>query len=439
MIEDTPQLLQDNVKKALALLTNPDYKDLFGRIDDDYLYWDKVKYLAPEGVDPVLMWHAIKLKRNINLVNISFGDLHFHFTITSKMQQLLHEFDMNFGGTLSSSNIIPEKDHDVYLVSSIMEEAIASSQMEGASTTRKVAKDMLRKQIAPINKSQQMIYNNYRTINYLVEHEQDTFSIDSLLYIHRLMSKNTLDDSSDEGALRKDNKVCVMNSITGEIVHTPPSSDQLEGLLKELCNFANEESPTLFIHPIIKGIIIHFMLAYFHPFVDGNGRTSRSLVYWYLLKKGYWLTEFLSISRVIYKSKPKYERAFIYTEKDGLDLSYFINYNLKAMAQAYEDLKVYLTKKLQEREEFYKYRGYADINERQSQIIRLISNTPNVMLTAKEISTRFQISVKTARTDLQGLVNKQLMMETSINKRMVGYVKSENFDAVLATLHKSKL
>ena len=41
-----------------------------------------------------------------------------------------------------------------------------------------------------------------------------------------------------------------------------------------------------FIHPIIKGIIIHFMLAYFHPFVDGNERTARSLFYWYMLKKG---------------------------------------------------------------------------------------------------------------------------------------------------------
>ena len=125
-----------------------------------------------------------------------------------------------------------------------------------------------------------------------------------------------------------------MNSMTGEVAHTPPDFSELENLLEGLCKFANTDDSDPFVHPIIKGIIIHFMLAYFHPFVDGNGRTSRSLVYWYLLKKGYWLTEYLSISRVIYRSKSKYEKSFLYTENDDLDLSYFISYNLITMKKA---------------------------------------------------------------------------------------------------------
>ena len=59
------------------------------------------------------------------------------------------------------------------------------------------------------------------------------------------------------------------------------------------------------------------MLAFIHPFVDGNGRTARSLVYWYMMKKGYWLTEYLSISRIIYRNKAQYEKAFLYTEADA--------------------------------------------------------------------------------------------------------------------------
>lgn len=111
--------------------------------------------MVPSGILPEVLWQAVKFKRRLNVINLKFGKLQFHFTITSKMQQLLHEFDMNFGGSLGAGGIIPEKDHKVYLLSSIMEEAIASSQMEGASTTRKVAKEMLRKQAKPINKSQQ--------------------------------------------------------------------------------------------------------------------------------------------------------------------------------------------------------------------------------------------------------------------------------------------
>ncbi len=434
MIESAPQLSNSNTQAAVKLLIDPNNKDLFTKIDDGYLYWDKIKYMTPSGVKPEVLWHAVKLRRSVNIVNIKFGKFLFHFTITGKMQALLHEFDMNFGGNLGTKSIIPAKDSNLYLISSIMEEAIASSQMEGASTTRKVAKEMLRKQSKPVNKSQQMILNNYSTIRYLVDHKDEAFSVEALKNIHRFISSKTLDDPDDEGRIRTDNNIYVMNDLTGEIAHTPPNVSDLNGLLAGLCDFANTDNKDLFVHPIVKGIIIHFMLAYFHPFVDGNGRTSRSLVYWYLLKKGYWLTEYLSISRVIYKSKAQYEKSFLYTENDGLDLSYFINYNLVAMKKAYEDLKVYLQKKIKEQEDFYTFRGFSNINERQAQIIKILKDKPTSFFTAKELTTRFNISPKTARTDLQHLVALRLMKESPVNKRKIGYIRSEEFDSVLEEL-----
>ena len=434
MIESAPQLINTNTQSAVKFLVDPKNKDLFTQIDDGYLYWDKIKYMTPPGVKPEVLWHAVKLRRSVNVVNIKFGKYLFHFTVTGKMQALLHEFDMIFGGNLGTKSIIPAKDSNLYLISSIMEEAIASSQMEGASTTRKVAKEMLRKQSKPINKSQQMILNNYSTIRYLVDHKDEVFSIEALKSIHRSISSKTLDDPNDEGRIRTDNNIYVMNDVTGEIAHTPPDASDLNGLLAGLCDFANTDNNDPFVHPIVKGIIIHFMLAYFHPFVDGNGRTSRSLVYWYLLKKGYWLTEYLSISRVIYKSKAQYEKSFLYTENDGLDLSYFINYNLVAMKKAYEDLKAYLQKKIKEQEDFYTFSGFSSINERQAKIIMILKDKPTSFFTAKELTTRFNISPKTARTDLQHLVALGLMKESPINKRKIGYIRSDEFNSVLNDL-----
>lgn len=434
MIESAPSLLKANEQAALRLLTTPQYKDLFTKIDNDYLYWDKVKYLVPEDVKPEALWHAIKLRRSMNRVQIAFGKHVFYFTITGHMSALLHEFDMNFGGKLGSDSIIPDKDSTQYLISSIMEEAIASSQMEGASTTRKVAKEMLRKQSKPINKSQQMILNNYNTIHYLVEHKNDAFSVEALKEIHRSIAIKTLDDAADEGQFRKDNSIYVMDSITGEIAHTPPDVSELDDLLVALCDFANASTSDPFVHPIVKGIIIHFMLAYFHPFVDGNGRTARSLVYWYLLKNGYWMTEYLSISRVIHKSKSKYEKVFLYAEHDELDLSYFINYNLETMKKAYEDLKAYLQKKIKEQQDFYTFRGFSNINERQAQIIKILTEKPTSFFTAKELATRFNITSKTARTDLQHLAKLGLMKESPVNNRTIGYVRSESFENRLKEL-----
>ena len=434
MIESIPHVHKATEQQAIRLLIDPSNKELFAKIDDGYLYWDKIKYMAPTGVGAEVLWQAVKIRRSMNVIQITFGKYTFHFTVTGKMQALLHEFDMNFGGNMGSKSIIPEKDRTQYLISSIMEEAIASSQMEGASTTRKVAKDMLRKQTKPINKSQQMILNNYNTIRYLVDNKDLAFSVDVLKDIHRSIANKTLDNSEYEGKFRTDNSIYVMDNITGEIAHTPPDVAEIEGLLNGVCDFANESTSDPFIHPIIKGIIIHFMLAFIHPFVDGNGRTSRSLVYWYLLKNGYWMTEYLSISRVIYKSKAQYEKAFLYTESDGFDLSYFINYNLVALKKAYEDLKVYLQNKIKEQQDFYTFRGFSNINERQAQLIRILKEKPTSFFTAKELTTRFNVTPKTARADLQHLVELKLMVESPVNRRTIGYIKSDIFDERLKEL-----
>lgn len=417
--------------KAIELINDPNLQDTFKKIDEDYAYWDKVKYIVPKGYDCSLVWQAVKIRRTMNYKSVMFGNYKFNFYITEKMQSLLHVFDMNFGGSLGTLSPIPEKNHGYYLVNSIMEEAIASSQMEGASTTRRVAKDMLRKQSKPQNKSQQMILNNYSTIQYLSEHQSEDFSIEKLLEIHRSISQKTLEDENDEGKIRDDDNIFVMDGITGDVAHTPPTHTEIEGLLNDLCEFANKTDGYGFIHPIIKGIIIHFMLAYIHPFVDGNGRTARSLVYWYMLKQNYWLTEYLSISRVIYKSKNQYEKAFLYTEMDGLDLSYFIQYNLEAMKKSYEELKSYLQRKISEQDNYLRFHNIPGINQRQAQILRIIVEKPTQMFTVKELTTRFSITSKTARADLQGLVKMQFMKEFPLNLRTVAYMKSDDFDNMI--------
>jgi len=431
MIESVPELRKEDLQEAARRLADQTVMPLLRKINDGYYYWDKVKYLAPEGMDGKVLWQAVKLQRQLNAKTVTFGRHAFHYTMTERMLALLHEFDVGMGGYHRTQDLIPESDRNFYLSSSIMEEAIASSQMEGASTTRKVAKEMLRKHRKPEDKGQQMIANNYSTMQYLVAHKDDAFSVKSLLEIHKLISSKTLDDKGDEGSIRHDDEVVVMNGITGEIAHVPPSHEEVELLLGELCSFANNDDKDSFVHPVIKSIIIHFMLSYIHPFADGNGRTARSLVYWYLMKKGYWLTEYLSISRIIYRNKAQYEKAFLYTEKDGNDLSYFILFNLEAMWKAYEELKIYLRRKSSERNSVIVFKSISGISMRQSQIIKMIADKPDEVFTAKEIAMRFSVTDKTARTDLQNLVRLKLLEEMPLNNRTVGFVKSDDFESII--------
>jgi len=425
MVENAPNLIvRDNLKTIMDIVGNPSLQSLFNRIEEEYLFWDKVKYLAPKGVAPNNLWAAVKIKRQMQLQTIRFGRYEFHFSITPTIQSLLHEFDLNMGGSLSSNSIINEKDRQMYLISSIMEEAIASSQMEGASTTRKVAKDMLRKELKPKNRSQQMILNNYLTMRQLVEEKEEIIDLEMLQRIHRSITTRTLDDPTDEGRLRQTDDIYVVDGITGTIAHTPPTHSEIEGLLQDLFDFANDKYETVFIHPIVKGIIIHFVLAWIHPFVDGNGRTSRSLVYWYMLKKNYWLTEYLSISRVIYKNKKKYERMFLYTEGDGMDMTYFVLHNLQVMKQAYEDLKTYLAIKMEERNSILLYANIEGINEREMQILKLVNDTPSLVLTSRNVANRFGVSDRTARMDLTELAEQGYLKKIAINKKQHGYIKN---------------
>lgn len=431
MIEKPPILDNNKINEVWQILGEPSFDDVLKKINKEYLYWDKVKYLIPSGVNASAFWQAIKMQRSLTAKTFSFGTTQFKFSLTDRMHELLHILDLNLGGSLGTQRIIPEKDKNFYLINSIMEEAIASSQMEGASTTRKVAKDMLRKQLKPQNKGQQMISNNYNTIRYLVENQSEIFSIEKLKEIQRLITRNTLSNREYEGKFRTTDDVFVMNGLTGEVAHTPPSSKDIELWLSKLCDFANSDNENNFVHPIIKAIIIHFMLAYIHPFVDGNGRTARSLVYWYLLKKGYWLTEYLSISRIIYRSKKKYESAFLYTENDENDLSYFILYNLETLNKSFEELKIYLQRKISEQNDLVLFKEIPEINERQAQILKILTEKPKTIFTAKELTIRFNVSIKTTRNDLQQLVSMGFLEEFNINKRQLGYIRVNDFDKKL--------
>ena len=431
-VESAPILNQDKMTEAILMLSDQKMKSLFLKIDSEYLYWDKVKYMAPKGVDKQVLWQAVKIQRRLKAQEIQFGNCVFHFTITKDMLALLHDFDMNLGGSLGTKSIIPATDKSYFLISSIMEEAIASSQMEGASTTRRIAKDMLRKQLKPNNKSQQMIANNYETINQISKGADKEFSLEGILDIHRTISNKTLDNAEDEGVFRRNDDVLVVDGITGFVAHTPPSYKEIDKMILDLCDFANRESGDNFIHPIIKAVIIHFVLAYIHPFVDGNGRTARSLFYWYMIKKGYWLTEYLSISRIIYTNKKAYEKAFLYTENDSNDLSYFIQYHLEVMKKAFEELKKYLQRKIDEQQNIFRFEGISHINERQRYVLQAISDSKRVLFTPKELATQFDVSAKSARTDLQELVKMGYMTATYLNKRAMGYIKSDQFERLLS-------
>ena len=423
MIELPPKIDKKTLVNALVKGIDSNIMPIVDKVNADYEYWDKVKYKKlPEGFTPQMLWTNVKASRLRSMILVweKYG---INLCVTSQMQRLCHEFDMKFGSFWEVEGDTQTAEKKYYLSSSLMEEAIYSSKMEGASTTRIVAKDMLRKKKSPQNKSQQMIANNYNTIQYIVEHKDEPLTEETLLHIHRLMTEKTMDNPEDTGRFRTNDKVVVADMAEGDIIYTPPSFQEIPEFVESLCDFFNNDNPRTFIHPIIRGIIVHFMLAFMHPFADGNGRTARALFYWYMLKEKYWLTEYMSISRVIAKSKPSYEKSFRYVENDGNDIGYFVAYNLRALDISFQQLTDYIQRKQREKKAATSFMIAGNINYRQAMILQRLKEEPNTIMTVKDVQEQFSVSSMTARKDLSDLVQQGYLTEIAINKVTRGYIK----------------
>ncbi len=138
-----------------------------------------------------------------------------------------------------------------------------------------------------------------------------------MLELHRILTEGTLDDPTAAGRLQRpdEERIAVVDATDGSLIHTPPPATELPARLQALCDFANqgEDESDSFIHPVVRAILLHFFLAYDHPFEDGNGRTARALFYWAMRTNGYWLAEYLSISRILREAPAQYSRAFLFT------------------------------------------------------------------------------------------------------------------------------
>ncbi len=189
--------------------------------------------------------------------------------------------------------------------------------------------------------------------------------------------------------------------------------------MQRICDFANE-TKGVFVHPVIKSIILHFMLGYEHPFVDGNGRTARALFYWSMLRHNYWLAEFISISQIVLNAPAKYGRAYLFTETDEGDLTYFILYHLKIITRAIVSLHEYIARKTAEIQRFEtELRGIELLNSRQRALVRHAVRHPGTRYTIEEHRHSNNIAYETARSDLLDLSRRDLFVQSREGKRWV--------------------
>jgi Fic family protein len=418
--DDFIKIISESPEKGIQLMqaaTSP---------PDRYLHWDKLRHYALPiaGITHAEWWAAIKFKRFTAYKILPLWDKlgnQFKYASVDPIPAMLHKIDLGAGGLIQMPDQITNPEtRDQYCVGSLIEEAITSSQLEGATTTRPVAKEMIRTGRPPRDKSERMILNNFLTMQKIVRLKKEPLTKEMVFDIHRIVTDQTMDHQGAVGRFRNEGEDVRVEGPYGEVYHVPPAASSLEGRMESMCDFANGLTPNDFLHPVLRSIAIHFWLSYDHPFVDGNGRTARALFYWSMLHHNYWLCEFLSISHIIRKAPVKYGRAFLYSETDDNDMTYFVLYHLHVIQRAIQELHDYITRKTSDlRKLEMRLRGMDALNHRQRALIGHALRHPNQRYTIESHRVSHNVVYQTARTDLLDLCAKGLLGKRKAGKAWV--------------------
>jgi Fic family protein len=276
----------------------------------------------------------------------------------------------------------------------------------------------------PRTRSEKMILNNYEAMRYIRQFIDKPLTPELVFEVQRIVTTGTLDESDGSGRFRNADENIVIEDETGARLHTPPPAAQLPARLQAMCDFANQSQLEEFIPPAIRAVLLHFWLAYDHPFVDGNGRTARALFYWSMARSGYWLCEYVSISRILKKARAQYARAYLYSESDDNDATYFILYQLKVLLVAIQDLHIYLARKareIREADDLVRRASklHAALNPRQLALVNHALKTPGHQYTVQSHQKSHDVSYETARSDLLGLAGEGLLEQRKSGRSFV--------------------
>ncbi len=407
---------------------------------DKYFHWDELRFRPlPTGLNAEEWWFLIKWRRRSLFQPLPLkarDGQPFNWVPWPSITEALHRIDLGLGGIIQMPEPVTNPaSRDRYLVRSLIEEAITSSQLEGAVATREVAKQMIRSQRPPRDKSEQMILNNYHTMRQIRERKDEPLTPKLVKDLHRIITEKTLEKTGAAGRFRRQNEKVVVDDYYGNIFHEPPSASELSARMAAMCDFANSRSPDHFIHPVLRAIILHFWLAYDHPFLDGNGRVARALFYWSMLRSGYWLCELISISHFILKAPAQYYRAFLHSETDDNDLTYFLIHQLELVRRAIDELHQYIDRQTRKMQALRaQLRGMDFLNHRQRALIEHALAHPDADYTIDGHQLSHNVVYQTARTDLLNLVERGLLDSRKIG-RTIHFRPTPELESRLADLH----
>ncbi|TLX46078.1 cell filamentation protein Fic [Pseudoalteromonas phenolica] len=437
MIKSPPSSLH---KDPLAWIAENESQDLQQYFDHAsaldtkgrYLHFDELRFRLPKGLNVNVIWSLIKKVRAKQLNAVLHLDeperlAQYYFTPTMQKAISMTDRHATSASLEYMCSKVGEQKHFEYLLNDLIEdEAISSSQLEGAATTTKVAKDLLKRARKPRTIDEKMIIGNFKMMQFAWQNRHKRLSIELIQEMHQVGVENIDDEKYHPGVFRQTDDVEVADS-EGNTVHTPPPAARIDERLEQFVEWVNQdnqdEESNQFMHPLIKAIVMHFVIGFEHPFRDGNGRVARSLFYWFMFKNDYAAFRYIAISVLLKAAPIQYGKSYLYTESDELDLTYFIDYQCKIITRAISEFKLAYETNLKESEAFSRWLWssglLSKLSDKQKTIVMVAKNGKSQKFTAVNVKENLGCSYNTARDALNGLVELNLFDKAKEGKEWV--------------------
>lgn len=430
LAKESPELMDAYMEWATPI-------DAKGR----YLHYDELRYRVPKPLKPEIVWRIIKQARNkqrMSIIALGEPPVQCHAVLTPRIQKALSETDRNTTAAALEAIAakVGEKQRFSYLVQDLIEdESISSSQLEGAATTTRVARNMLRQQRKARTPDEKMILGNFKMMLHAWKHRHRPLALDLIQELHHVGVEGIDDDHYHPGVFRHTDDVVVEDS-EGNVVHTPPPAKNLSERLQAIIDWMNTDHNTsdhLFIHPLLKAIVLHFCIGYEHPFRDGNGRVARALFYWFMYRSDFVAFRYISISALLKEHATQYGKSYLYTETDEMDLTYFIDHQCRVVLDAIDAVQRSWRRAAEEMEAFNRWLWnsglYQQLNDKQRIVFQVAKSGEVKTFTIRNVEHNLNCSYNTAAAVLNGLVDLKLFHKRKEGRQWV-YTMADKEDLI---------
>jgi len=338
------------------------------------------------------------------------------FTITNRMTSAITQIE-RARGFLEAANLSEDWVRDMG-AQALIKEAHYTTHIEGTHLTLDQAQRLWRGELVPeadLDDARELL--NYRSA---FEYVSDCLDSGDPIHermireIHRKLVDGVRGGSSDPGNFRRIQNY-VANASTGEVIYTPPSAADVPIMMSELIKWLNRE---LDIHPVLVSGIAQFQLVHIHPFLDGNGRSSRLLSTLCLYKAGYDFKRLFTISEYYDRDRPMFYRSIQSVRDNGMDMTDWLDYFISGLETQMIEVKERGEQVIRHDVLVRKHR----LNERQARVLDLLLTQGTVHISEIEECCP-GVTRRTLQRDMNGLMDMNLV-------HVIGSARQSNYELI---------